>query len=72
MEQYLKGQEEAKKHFAMEKKKTEKADKPATDISPKEKKILKAMKQVDALEAEGKFKEARCTVLRILVPAAHA
>ena len=62
MEQFLKGQEEAKKHSAMEKKKTEKADKPAADVSPKEKKFLEAMKQVDALEAEGKFKEAWCKV----------
>lgn len=62
MEQYLKGQEEAKKNSVMEKKKTEKADKPATDMSPKEKKFLEAMKQVDALEAEGKFKEAWCKV----------
>ena len=46
----------------MEKKKTEKADKPATEVSPKEKKFLEAMKQVDALEAEGKFKEAWCKV----------
>ena len=62
MEQYLKGQEEARKHSAMEKKKTEKPDKPAADISPKEKKFLEAMKQVDTLEAEGKFKEAWCKV----------
>lgn len=62
MEQYLKGQEEARKQSAMEKKKTDKADKPATEISPKEKKFLEAMKQVDALEAEGKFKEAWCKV----------
>jgi len=62
MEQFLKGQEEAKKNSAMEKKKTEKADKPAIDISPKEKKFLEAMKQVDILEAEGKFKEAWCKV----------
>jgi len=62
MEQFLKGQEEAKKQSAMEKKKTEKADKPAADISPKEKKFLEAMKLVDALEAEGKYKEAWCKV----------
>jgi PRTRC genetic system protein E len=62
MEQFLKGQEEAKKNSAMEKKKTEKADKTATEVSPKEKKFLEAMKQVDALEAEGKFKEAWCKV----------
>ena len=62
MEQYLKGQEEAKKQSAMEKKKTEKADKPVTEVSPKEKKFLEAMKQVDALEAEGKYKEAWCKV----------
>jgi PRTRC genetic system protein E len=62
MEQFLKGQEEAKKQSAMEKKKTEKADKPATEIPPKEKKFLEAMKQVDALEAEGKYKEAWCKV----------
>lgn len=62
MEQYLKGQEDACRQSAMEKKKTEKADKPATEVSPKEKKFLEAMKQVDALEAEGKFKEAWCKV----------
>lgn len=62
MEQFLKGQEEAKKQSAMEKKKTEKADKPATEVSPKEKKFNEAIKQVDALEAEGKFKEAWCKV----------
>lgn len=60
MEQFLKGQEEAKKQSAMEKKKaekTEKADK-AVPQDPKEKKYLEAMAQVDALEAEGKFREA--------------
>lgn len=62
MEQFLKGQEEARKNSAMEKKKTEKADKPATEVSPKEKKFLEAMKQVDSLEEEGKFKEAWCKV----------
>jgi len=62
MEQYLKGQEEAKKRSAMEKKEKEKADKPAAAVSPKEKKFLEAMQQVDALEAEGKFKEAWSTV----------
>ena len=62
MEQYLKGQEEAKKNSAMEKKKTEKADQPAIETSPKEKKYLETMRQVDALEAEGKFKEAWCKV----------
>ena len=64
MEQFLKGQEEAKKQSAMEKKKaekTEKADKAAPQ-DPKEKKYLEAMAQVDALEAEGKFKEAWCKV----------
>lgn len=55
--QYLKGQEEAKKHSAMEKKKAEKTGKPAPQ-DPREKKFLAAMAQVDALEAEGKFKEA--------------
>lgn len=60
MEQFLKGQEEAKKQSAMEKKKaekTEKADKAAPQ-DPKEKKYLEAMAQADALEAEGKFREA--------------
>lgn len=60
MEQFLKGQEEAKKQSAMEKKKaekTEKADK-AVPQDPKEKKYLEAMAQADALEAEGKFREA--------------
>jgi len=62
MEQYLKGQEEAKRNSAMEKKKTEKADNPVAEVSPKEKKYLEAMRQVDALEAEGKYKEAWCKV----------
>lgn len=57
MEQYLKGQEEAKKQSALEKKKAEKTEKPATQ-NPKEKKYLEAMAQVDKLEQEGKFKEA--------------
>ena len=56
MGQYLKGQEEAKKRSAMEKK--EKTDKPAAAVNPKEKKFLEAMQQVDALEAGGKFREA--------------
>ena len=58
MAQFLKGQEEAKKHSAMEKKKTEKPEKPAESANPKEKKFREAMAQVDALEAEGKYKEA--------------
>jgi PRTRC genetic system protein E len=57
MEQYLKGQEEAKKQSAIEKKKAEKTEKTATQ-DPKEKKYLEAMAQVDKLEQEGKFKEA--------------
>lgn len=57
MEQFLKGQEEAKKQSALEKKKAEKTEKPATQ-DPKEKKYLEAMAQVDKLEQEGKFKEA--------------
>lgn len=62
MEHYLKRQEEARQYSAMEKKKTEKADKPVMEVNTKEKKFLEAMKQVDALEAEGKFKEAWCKV----------
>jgi PRTRC genetic system protein E len=62
MEQFLKGQEEAKKNSAMEKKKIEKDDKPAAPVNPKEKKFLEIMKQVDALEADGKFKDAWCKV----------
>lgn len=57
MEQFLKGQEEAKKQSALEKKKAEKTEKPATQ-DPKERKYLEAMAQVDKLEQEGKFKEA--------------
>ncbi|WP_372339320.1 hypothetical protein [Flavobacterium sp. MFBS3-15] len=63
MEQFLKGQEEAKKQSAMGKKKAEKSDKAdkaekAVPQDPKEKKYLEAIAQVDALEAEGKFKDA--------------
>jgi PRTRC genetic system protein E len=57
MEQFLKGQEQAKKQSAMEKKSTEKAEKPAAQ-DPKEKKYFEAMAQVDALEAAGKYREA--------------
>lgn len=60
MEQFLKGQEEAKKQSAMEKKKAEKTEKAhkAAPQDPKEKKYLEAMAQAGALEAEGKFREA--------------
>lgn len=64
MEQYLKGQEAAKKNAAMEKKKTDKADKAEKPDKPTTPEELKAMKyngiiaQVDALEAAGKFREA--------------
>ena len=64
MEQYLKGQEAAKKNAAMEKKKTEKADKPAkteNPTTPEEKQEMKyrgIMEEVDKLEAAGKFKDA--------------
>lgn len=59
MEQFLKGQEAAKKQSAMEKKKTEKPDRTKAEATdPKEKKYRAAMAQVDALEAEGKFREA--------------
>jgi len=64
MEQYLKGQEAAKKNAAMEKKKTEKADKiekpatPATSEEIKEMKYSGIMAKVDALEAEGKYRDA--------------
>ncbi|WP_221932275.1 prtrc system protein e [Flavobacterium zepuense] len=64
MEQYLKGQETAKKTAAMEKKKTEKAekfDKPDKTTTPKEIKEMKysgTMAKVDALEAEGKYRDA--------------
>jgi len=65
MEQYLKGQEAAKKNAAMEKKKNEKpptakAESP-TPATPEEKAALKysgIMAKVDELEAEGKFREA--------------
>ncbi len=64
MEAYLKGQETAKKNAAMEKKKTEKADKantsdkPATPEEIKEMKYRGIMAEVDKLEATGKYKEA--------------
>lgn len=59
MEQFLKGQEAAKKNSAMEKKKTEKAESPKAEATdPKEKKYRAVMAQVNALEAEGKFREA--------------
>lgn len=55
MEQFLKGQENAKKHCAMEKKKTEK---PTVAAEPKAGKYDNAMAKVDALEAAGNFREA--------------
>ena len=64
MEAYLKGQEAAKKNAAMEKKKTEKADKPAKTETPKSPEEIQEMKyngimaEVDTLEAAGKFKDA--------------
>lgn len=61
MEQFLKGQETAKKHSAMEKKKDIKSDTPAApDVKPS--KYDSIMAQVDALAQEGKFKEAWCKV----------
>ncbi|WP_205528284.1 prtrc system protein e [Flavobacterium psychrotrophum] len=64
MEQFLKGQEAAKKNAAMEKKKTEKvdkadkSDKPTTPEEIKEMKYKGIMAEVDKLEAAGKFREA--------------
>ncbi|MFL9846053.1 prtrc system protein e [Flavobacterium rhizosphaerae] len=64
MEAYLKGQETAKKNAAMEKKKTEKADKAAKSDKPATPEEIKAMKyrgimaEVDKLEQAGKFKDA--------------
>jgi PRTRC genetic system protein E len=59
MEQFLKGQEAARKNAAMEKKKTEGAATAKADTTdPKEKKYAAAMAQVDALEAEGKYRDA--------------
>jgi len=59
MEQFLKGQEAARKNAAMEKKKPEGAAAPKADTAdPKEKKYAAAMAQVDALEAEGKYRDA--------------
>lgn len=55
MEQFLKQKELAKQASAMEKDKTSKADKEKTD---KLSKYDEAMKQVDELEAEGKYKDA--------------
>ncbi len=64
MEQFLKGQEAAKKNAAMEKKKTEKTDKPDKSDKPttpeeiKEMKYKGIMAEVDKLEAAGKYREA--------------
>lgn len=64
MEQYLKGQETARKNAAMENKKTEKADKadkpdkPTTPEEIKEMKYKGIMAEVDKLEATGKYREA--------------
>jgi len=64
MEQFLKGQEAAKKHSAMEKKKTDKAEKTPAPADPKTAKYFEAMAKADALEAEGKFREAWMKVPR--------
>jgi len=59
MEQYLKGQEKAKKNAAMQKKTAE--DAPTQKRTPEEMQQMKyagAMAKADALEADGKFKEA--------------
>lgn len=64
MEQYLKGQETAKKNAAMQKKHTEKPStqaetaKPASPEQIREMKYAGIIAKVDALENEGKFKEA--------------
>jgi len=61
MEQFLKGQEAAKKNAAMEKTKTEKTAAPDKPASPEEVAAMKyggIMAKVDALEKEGKFREA--------------
>lgn len=66
MEQFLKGQEAAKKNAAMEKKKEGKADKSNTAETekPASPEAITAMKyagimvKVDALEKEGKFRDA--------------
>ncbi len=64
MEQYLKGQETARKNAAMEKKKTEKADKADKPDKPTMPEEIKEMKykgiiaEVDKLEAAGKYRNA--------------
>lgn len=67
MEQYLKGQETARQHAAIEKKKTEKVDKAATTdktatfATPEQVQEMKyngIMAKVDALEKEGKYRDA--------------
>lgn len=66
MEQFLKGQEAAKKNAAMEKKKNDKpataakadAAKPTTPEEIREMKYCGTMAKVDELEAAGKFREA--------------
>jgi PRTRC genetic system protein E len=60
MEQYLRGQEKAKQDAASQKKKTEKAVHPEKQIPEEIKQMQYAgvMDKVEALEKEGKFKEA--------------
>ncbi|MCW4451173.1 PRTRC system protein E [Kaistella sp. BT6-1-3] len=55
MEQYMKQLEEAKQKSAMEK---EKADKEKKDKEAKEKKYKEAFEKAEALEKDGKYKEA--------------
>ncbi|SEW24738.1 PRTRC system protein E [Chryseobacterium wanjuense] len=55
MEEYMKKLDETRKNSAMEKEKTDKEKKVQDD---KEKKYKEAMSKADALEKEGKYKEA--------------
>ncbi len=60
MEQYLKGQEKAKQHAASQKNKTEKAAQPEKHTPEQGRQVQYAhlMAAADALEKQGKFKQA--------------
>lgn len=62
LEQFRQGQEHAKKQAAKENRKNEKETQPQPGANPKEQQYAKVMAQADALEAEGKFREAWCKV----------
>lgn len=69
MEQFLKQKEQAKITSQMEKDSTSKADR---DKSDKQKQYEQAMKKVDELEADGKYREAWIKVPQTEIYSEHA